>query len=215
MYHTFPANGIDLDEVLKWSKGPIFGRIFDKWGPRHLILGGSVLHVFGLMMASISTKYYQLILSQGLCSALGLTAIVQPCMTSIPTWFDRKRGLAYGIASTGSSIGGVIFPIMLSRLINDVGFGWAMRISAFMMLALLIIVNVTVRCRTPPALEATKNMSLFQPFREVDMMLLTFGFFLLGLGVFIPIGYSIIQAIQNGMSIDLAQYLLPILNGAR
>jgi len=178
-------------------------------------MGGSFLHVFGLMMASISTKYYQLILSQGLCSAIGLCAICQPSFAAIPTWFERNRGLAYGIASTGASFGGVIFPIMIPRLITSVGYGWAMRIAAFMMLGLLVISIVTIDSRTPPQPQPMTMRNLIQPFRELPMILLTFGFFLLGLGVFIPSSFSIIQAIQQGMSNDLAQYLLSMLNASR
>jgi hypothetical protein len=58
--------------------GPIIGKLYDSYGPRYLILGGSFLHVFGLMMASISTEYYQILLSQGVCSAIGVSAIFQP-----------------------------------------------------------------------------------------------------------------------------------------
>lgn len=55
------------------------GKIYDRSGPRYLILVGSVLHVFGLMMASIATEYYQILLSQGVCSAIGVSMIFQPC----------------------------------------------------------------------------------------------------------------------------------------
>lgn len=41
------------------------------------MIGGTLLHVFGLMMASISTEYYQILLSQGVCSAIGVAAIFQ------------------------------------------------------------------------------------------------------------------------------------------
>lgn len=41
------------------------------------MIGGSFLHVIGLMMASISTEYYQILLSQGVCSAIGAAAIFQ------------------------------------------------------------------------------------------------------------------------------------------
>lgn len=58
--------------------GPIIGKLYDTYGPRYLILGGTFLHVFGLMMASISTEYYQILLSQGVCSAIGVSAIFQP-----------------------------------------------------------------------------------------------------------------------------------------
>ncbi len=55
------------------------GKLYDSYGPRYLILGGTFMHVFGLMMASISTEYYQFMLSQGVCSAIGVAAIFQPC----------------------------------------------------------------------------------------------------------------------------------------
>lgn len=41
------------------------------------MIGGTLLHVFGLMMASISTEYYQILLSQGVCSAIGVAAVFQ------------------------------------------------------------------------------------------------------------------------------------------
>jgi MFS family permease len=72
-------------------------------------------------------------------------------MSSIPGWFDKKRGAAYGIVSTGSSIGGVIFPIMINRLIREVGYAWSMRTGAFIILFLLVIANLTVKTRLPPS----------------------------------------------------------------
>lgn len=53
--------------------------LYDRYGPRWVILVGSFLHVFGILMASLSTKYYQVLLAQGVCSAIGVGAIYQPC----------------------------------------------------------------------------------------------------------------------------------------
>ena len=61
--------------------GPIVGMLYDNYGPRYLLIGGSLLHVFGLMMASLGDKYYQLLLAQGVCSAIGVSAVFQPCMS--------------------------------------------------------------------------------------------------------------------------------------
>lgn len=58
--------------------GPIIGKLYDSYGPRWLIFVGSFMHVFGIMMASISTEYYQILLAQGVCSAIGVSAIFQP-----------------------------------------------------------------------------------------------------------------------------------------
>lgn len=61
-----------------FAMGPIVGKFYDSHGPRPLLLLGSFLHVFGIMMASISTRYYQFLLSQGVCSAIGVAFIFQP-----------------------------------------------------------------------------------------------------------------------------------------
>lgn len=61
-----------------FALGPIVGILFDKHGPRPLIVGGTLLHVFGLMMASLAKTYYQFILSQGVCSAIGVACIYSP-----------------------------------------------------------------------------------------------------------------------------------------
>jgi MFS transporter, MCT family, aspergillic acid transporter len=47
------------------------GVLFDKYGPRRLIIAGSVIQVFGMMMASLATEYYQFLLSQGVCASIG------------------------------------------------------------------------------------------------------------------------------------------------
>ncbi|PQE29566.1 major facilitator superfamily transporter protein [Rutstroemia sp. NJR-2017a BBW] len=119
--------------------GPFVGAIYDHYGPRWLLIIGTFLHIFGIMMASLGTEYYQILLAQGVCSPIGVASIFQPAVTCVVGWFNEKRGAALGILFTGSSIGGVIFPILVSHLITEVGFGWAMRICAFLMLFLLII----------------------------------------------------------------------------
>jgi MFS family permease len=194
-------------------------------------LGGSFFHVFGIMMASLGTKYYQILLA-GVCSAVGASAIFQPCkylQTSLQTtfhtqrltytavtcvggWFNRKRGAAFGILFTGSSIGGVVFPIMISHLIRDIGFGWAMRTSAFLILFLLLIANMTVRAYHAPQRQTITNAQMAKPLADIQFLLLTAGFFCFSYGFFVPINYLPLQAISAGMDPSLAQYLLPILN---
>lgn len=60
------------------ATGPIVGKLYDNYGPRYLVFGGTILHVFGLMMTSLATEYYQILLGQGVCSAIGVAAIFQP-----------------------------------------------------------------------------------------------------------------------------------------
>jgi MFS family permease len=90
--------------------GVFCGKVFDNYGPRWLLFGGTFFHVFGLMMTSLSTKYYQFILAQGIVSALGASAIFYGSLSSVGTWFFKNRALAMGIFASGSSMGGVILP---------------------------------------------------------------------------------------------------------
>ncbi len=120
-----------------------------------------------------------------------------------------------GILSTGSSIGGVIFPIMISNLIASVGYGWAMRISAFMILALLLIANVTIRSRFPPHPHVVTAKQLAAPFHEPAYLALLAGFAMFTFGMFIPINYLVVEASAKGMRIGLAHYLVAMLNAGR
>lgn len=56
-----------------------------------------------------------------------------PSIACLSHWFRRKRAIAMGIAYSGSSIGGVIWPILMSHLLNNpnIGFKWAIRIAGF------------------------------------------------------------------------------------
>lgn len=111
-------------------------------------------------------------------------------------------------------MGGVIFPIMVTRLIRQIGFGWSMRVCAFMILGLLIIANLTVRALHPPSPQKVTGAQLAKPFREPEFIFCMLGFFLFTYGIFVPIDYLPVQALDAGVDPNLAQYLIPILNAA-
>lgn len=127
----------------------------------------------------------------------------------------KRRAFAIGIVAAGSSLGGVIFPIMLDHLIPEVGYGWALRVSAFLILALLIIGNLTVKSRFPPSPKPLRLYQYFKPLTETPYLLTTIASFLFYLGLFLPINYIQVQSTEYGMSKNLASYMIPILNAAR
>ena len=211
--------------------GPIWGKVFDNYGPRHLLLVGTFLHVFGLMMTSLSTQYYQILLSQGLVSSLGSSMAFSAATASVGTWFFKKRAASFGIMASGSSLGGVIFPIMVPRLIRQVGFPWTMRICAFIILGMLIIANLTVKSRLAPRPQKFDVMEFIRPLKQTSFVLLCIASFFFFFGTFLPFNYLILQYVHTlcelcsnanaihraqklGMSQGLAQYLLAMLNAA-
>ncbi|TLD27993.1 major facilitator superfamily transporter 1 [Venturia nashicola] len=201
-----------LGVFIMLAGGLVVGRLYDMFGPRPLIFAGTFFHVFGLMMASMSTKYYQFILSQGICSPIGICLLVSPATNSAISWFFKKRAFAVGLVAAGSGLGGTILPIMINKLIPQVGFGWAMRIAAFLQLALLILANLTVRSRVPPRPKPLNTKRFFSPLTEKSFVLLIAGSSVYYLGLFLPINYIQHQAIRYGMDSSLAIYIIPILN---
>ena len=188
---------VSLETFFMFFGGPFIGKAYDNYGPRYLLLIGTFLHVFGLMMASISTKYYQFILAQGICSPIGASMLFYPAMSCVTTWFFKKRATAFGIMASGSSLGGIIFPIMVTKLIPQVGFGWSMRISAFLILALMVVGNLTVKSRIPPRPAPIEIMEFIRPLKEPVYSLTVFSSFLFFMGIFLPISFIILQAAKE------------------
>jgi MFS transporter, MCT family, solute carrier family 16 (monocarboxylic acid transporters), member 10 len=79
---------------------------------------------------------------------IGVGLLFLPALTVLGHHFRRHRALAMGIASTGASMGGIIFPIMLNRLQPLLGFQKTVRISAGIAGVLLLVANVLMRTKS-------------------------------------------------------------------
>ena len=130
--------------------GALCGRIFDAGYLRQLIVAGSVLIVFGLMMTSLVSQYWQALLAHGICVGLGMGCLLVPSIGAPSTWFIRRRGLAIGCVTSGAAVGGIVLPIAVQHLIVEIGFPWAVRISAFIALITLLLSFSIMRQRLPP-----------------------------------------------------------------
>lgn len=97
-----------VETCLLFLGAPIFGKIFDSYGPRPLLLAGTFFHVLGLVLLSFCREYYQVFLTQAILSAIGASAIFWASNNAVGTWFRKNRAFAIGIVSSGSSVGGVV-----------------------------------------------------------------------------------------------------------
>jgi MFS family permease len=130
--------------------GAIAGPFYDRGHFRWLLVIGTFLVVFGHMMLSLCTEYWQCLLAQGFVIGIGSGCLFVPAVAIMPTYFSTKIGLALGIAASGSSTGGIIYPIMFSKLLDQVGFGWAVRILGFTALILQLIPILVMKMRVKP-----------------------------------------------------------------
>ncbi|KAK7953556.1 hypothetical protein PG988_014250 [Apiospora saccharicola] len=113
-YSPSAVSWITSSQVFVQTGGSaVWGRLYDNYGPRWLLLIGTPLYCFGLMVLSLSTEYWQIFPAQSVISALGSGAIFTASLTSTTSWFFQKRASAFGIVNSGSSLGGVVLPIMI------------------------------------------------------------------------------------------------------
>lgn len=105
----------------------------------------SLLLVVAMMLTSLCTELYQFVLCQGILLGVSCGLVFAPALAVIGHYFFKKRALAMSLASTGSPLGGIIYPVMLNNLIPSVGFGWAQRVCGFLSLGLLLLAAVLLR----------------------------------------------------------------------
>lgn len=149
----------------------------------------------------------------GVLGGVGTALTFVPAVSAIGHYFLVNRGNATGIAATGSSIGGVVFPLMLQNLYPKLGFAMATRILGFVFVFLLILANILIRSRLPSKpLKMVELLPDIRIFRSVPYTLLVMGVFLSEWGLFIPINYISSYGLDQGFPTALSYQLLAILN---
>ncbi|ORZ01415.1 major facilitator superfamily domain-containing protein [Syncephalastrum racemosum] len=146
---------------------------------------GAIVAPLGMVLASYVTSMWQVYLTQGVLFGLG-GAFVFSCSVTLPTqWFYKNRGLATGIAVSGSGIGGVALAPLSTHLIQQLGYRQALRVLGGMYFGILCIAVGLARARWRPPPSPTKGIGAFW-----DPSMATSSFALLMLfSVLVPFGY--------------------------
>lgn len=74
----------------------------------------------------------------------GLGFAYLPVSGIVSKHFTKRRSLAMGIITTGTSLGGFAFSVIASKLPSSIGFPWMVRLSAFITLACIMSANLLV-----------------------------------------------------------------------
>lgn len=198
-----------------FSLGLVSGKLFDLGYFRHLLAVGTLIYLFCSFMLSLVKPhhFYQNILAQGIGMGTGMGILFLPSLSVSAHYFRRKRGITMGIILTGSSVGAVLYPIMLNHLFVSVGFGWAIRIVSFFDLFLLVTANCIMRTRLPPAQWDGSMYAQFQRImRHTTFWIAVFGVTVACWGLYIPIFYIQLFAAEHNESGVIENYIVAILN---
>lgn len=174
------------------------------------VIPASVLYVVSLVLTSFCKEYYQFFLAQAVLGGICLGLLFNTALAIIGQYFNRRQGLASGIVMAGASLGGVIFPVALNRLLNNVGlsFGWSVRVCALIILVLLAFASLTMKTRLPPT---RQHMDYTLMKRPVYILIAAGGWFL-NWGMYVPLFYLPSFAITAGLDSEMAPYTVAIFN---
>jgi MFS family permease len=136
------AGAFSLYSMMYSGCSLISGRLTDSRGPRFVIAMGGVLLGLGIIATSRMSATWHMYVFYGLFASLGMSTAYIPCNTTVVKWFQRKRGLALGLASSGSSCGILTCPPLASHLITQ--WGWRPVYCAFGV-TILLLLNVVAR----------------------------------------------------------------------
>ncbi|KAJ9070714.1 hypothetical protein DSO57_1004945 [Entomophthora muscae] len=159
---------------------PFSGKVADALGYRWCIFLGGELFALGLLLASISTEIWQLILTQGVLMGIGSAFVFIPAISAPATWFTERRGLATGIASTGSGIGGLVMPLLTQSSLEKHGVASTLRLTS--LLCAIVFICAGLVLKTPDSLRSRPaiSLSIFRDYRFcaffIGEMFFAFGF---------------------------------------
>ncbi len=220
---------------------PVFcllaGWVVDRYGPRIIILVMGLLTGLSLLLTSQIHSAWQLFITYSLLLSMGTSAMYIVLAATASRWFEKKRGFALGIASSGTGLGMVIMSPLATYLIS--GFGWRMAYIVMGLATWLIVIPLSRLLRKDPyeigalpdgAISTTKEtgspgttikdnsvpppgLSLREAFRTSSFWSLSFIWLLIAFSHFFVLTHIVPHATDIGMSPEEAAALLALIGG--
>ncbi|PYH91011.1 MFS general substrate transporter [Aspergillus ellipticus CBS 707.79] len=192
------------------SLGVQIGPLFDRYGPTGITIAGTCCYVVGLILLAECKQYWHFVLAFGILAGSGAALLSTVAMGTVPHWFQRRVGLAMGIAMAGSGLGGVIFPWVLRLAFPRFGYKWGTRLLALLVMVMCGLGVFMIKTRLPRGV--SKSGINLRCFRDSRFMWLTLGTFSLELEVFAGLGLYPTYVVMQGYSTNTSIILLSILN---
>ena len=171
--------------------GPLFGFIIgwliDRYGPRRLMLLGSVFMGVALIGLGYNGGTLWMFYMFYIFNALGyVCAGPLPCQVLISRWFDKNRGKAMGIAYLGIGAGGTVSPLLAAKLVN--GYGWNMSLACLGILVMVISMPMVFFIKEQRKKEEKSEKKPEPAAVPIKSILTNRNFYLLGIGSMCAIG---------------------------
>jgi MFS family permease len=137
-----------LAAALVWfgtgSGGIAMGLFADRIGVRWIVLAGALMTGAGLVLSGLGSTWSLLVGHGLLMGLLGSAALYPPLLVYVSRWFDKRRGTALALISSGQYISGVIWPSLFQIGIDRIG--WQRTMMGFAVVVIVTVVPVAFWC---------------------------------------------------------------------
>jgi len=143
------AMAFSLSRAENGIMGPFTGWLVDRYGPRPLMIGGTILVGIGYIMLSRTTSYRDFVLVYIFVISIGAsTSFMQATTTALNAWFVRRRGMVMALNSAAFRVGGAFMVPLLSVVVLKWGWETAALWVGVMMIVLVAPLALFMR-RSP------------------------------------------------------------------
>ncbi|EFQ36276.1 major facilitator superfamily transporter [Colletotrichum graminicola] len=177
---------------------PIVAR-YQAW-QRHMIIIGWIGCALSLVIASFATSVPGLIATQGFLYGASFLFVNYPLLRMLNEWFVVRRGLAYGIMSTGAGCSGVAFPFLLESLLSKHGYRITLQVMAVAQFITLLPMIPLLKGRLPASGRGVLQKGDFDFFKQPLFYCFAAANFLEAMGYYIPSLFLPTYATALGLS---------------
>jgi MFS family permease len=150
---TVPSLAIALAWLCSGAGGIVMGRMANRFSTRLVVICGTIMIALGLLISTLGPPYPLWIGHALFIGLIGLGAINAPLYVYVTYWFDRRRGSALALISSGSYLAGAVWPPIFERVITMTGWRTTMIIYAVVQLVVIVPLAAIV-FRPPPVAPA-------------------------------------------------------------
>ncbi|PVU92902.1 hypothetical protein BB561_003546 [Smittium simulii] len=118
------------------STGIFSGPIARVFGIRNSCLIATAIGFFGLILSSLFTEVWHLVITQGIMFGFASSILVNLSLTAQILWFEKHKGLALSIISSGGGIGSIILVPIVTSTVENLDIRWSFRILSIIYLIL-------------------------------------------------------------------------------
>ncbi len=136
--------------LLWWASAPatfVLGWLSDRIGPRIVLVFGGAIFGLGIFLSSTVESLWEFYLYFGVLGGIGRAAARAPLLSAVFQSFTKRKGLAVGLALSGTGIGTLIFP-SLARYIMSVS-SWRLAFVALGLVSWGILIPVAFLITKP------------------------------------------------------------------